>query len=237
MPFRTSIRQFAVRAFLTLALVACRIQMNEISADPSAFDRQRLRIVERFTNRAPHANHFVGLLGQDQDGCLIGLRSRRRTSRLANLTRGPPTFFAQHDPTYGARKESIAAAGHSNGAQSTDDNPRDPDWDVAGTVSGLIGLGGGIFIVPALIFVFKMSQHTAQGTSLATLLLPIGLLGFWEYYRRGYVDLRIATWLAIGFVAGAYIGARWAQNVPDFALRRLFAASMALIAVRLWFAA
>ena len=60
-----------------------------------------------------------------------------------------------------------------------------------GGISGLIGLGGGVFIVPALLYVFKMSQHEAQGTSLATLLLPMGLFGFLEYYRQAHVDLRI----------------------------------------------
>lgn len=63
----------------------------------------------------------------------------------------------------------------------------------AGILSGLIGLGGGIFIVLALVYAFKMSQHEAQGTSLATLLLPIGLFGFVEYYRNGHVALRIAA--------------------------------------------
>jgi len=106
---------------------------------------------------------------------------------------------------------------------------------VTGVVSGLIGLGGGILIVPALVYVFRMSQHEAQGTSLATLLLPIGLLGFWEYYRHGQVDLRIATWLALGFVAGAFLGGRWAQAIPDLLLRRGFAATLLVVAVRMWF--
>jgi uncharacterized membrane protein YfcA len=83
---------------------------------------------------------------------------------------------------------------------------------VTGVLSGLIGLGGGLLIVPALVYVFRMSQHEAQGTSLATLLLPIGLLGFLEYYRRGEVDLRIAMLLALGF-----------------------SAILAVIAIRMWF--
>ena len=73
-----------------------------------------------------------------------------------------------------------------------------------GVISGLIGLGGGVFIVPALVYVFKMSQHKAQGTSLATLLLPIGLFGFLEYYRQGHVDLRVAGLLGFGFAVGVF---------------------------------
>ena len=106
---------------------------------------------------------------------------------------------------------------------------------VTGVVSGLIGLGGGIFIVPALVYVFKMSQHEAQGTSLATLLLPIGLFGFLEYYRNGHVDLRVAAWLALGFAIGVFAGARSAQALPDLVLRRIFAATLVVIAGRTWF--
>ena len=106
---------------------------------------------------------------------------------------------------------------------------------VTGVVSGLIGLGGGLLIVPALVYVFRMSQHEAQGTSLATLLLPIGLFGFLEYYRRGQVDLRIAMLLALGFAIGAYGGGRWAQAIPDVVLRRAFSATLAVVAIRMWF--
>jgi uncharacterized protein len=81
-----------------------------------------------------------------------------------------------------------------------------------GVISGLIGLGGGVFIVPALVYVFKMSQHEAQGTSLATLLLPIGLFGFLEYYRQGHVDLRVAALLAVGFAVGVFAGGRWRRR-------------------------
>jgi uncharacterized membrane protein YfcA len=105
---------------------------------------------------------------------------------------------------------------------------------VTGVISGLIGLGGGIFIVPALVYVFKMSQHEAQGTSLATLLLPIGLFGFMEYYRQGHVDLRIAAFLAAGFTVGVYGGGRLAQSVSDLMLRRAFAVTLVVIAIRMW---
>jgi uncharacterized membrane protein YfcA len=103
-----------------------------------------------------------------------------------------------------------------------------------GALSGLIGLGGGVFIVPALVYLFRMSQHQAQGTSLATLLLPIGLFGFVEYYRQGHVDLRIAALIAAGFVIGVYGGARWAQALPELTLRRVFATVLVAVAVRMW---
>ena len=106
---------------------------------------------------------------------------------------------------------------------------------VTGVVSGLIGLGGGILIVPVLVYVFRMSQHEAQGTSLATLLLPIGLLGFREYYRQGRVDLRVATLLAAGVFIGAYAGGRWAEPISDVGPRRVFAVTLAIIAMRMWF--
>lgn len=104
-----------------------------------------------------------------------------------------------------------------------------------GVVSGLIGLGGGVFIVPALVYVFKMSQHEAQGTSLATLLLPIGLFGFVEYYRNGHVDLRVAAWIAFGFAVGVFAGGRWAQALSDVVLRRMFAVTLVVVAARMWF--
>jgi uncharacterized protein len=104
-----------------------------------------------------------------------------------------------------------------------------------GVISGLIGLGGGVFIVPALAYVFKMSQHKAQGTSLATLLLPIGLFGFLEYYRQGQVDLRVAALLGFGFAVGVFAGGRWAQTISDLVLRRVFAVTLVVVATRMWF--
>ena len=92
-----------------------------------------------------------------------------------------------------------------------------------GIISGLIGLGGGIFIIPALTLGFGMSQHKAQGTSLGALLAPIGLLAFVEYYKAGNVDVKAAILLAIGFLVGGYFGGRWAQSVSGAVLRRSFA--------------
>lgn len=92
-----------------------------------------------------------------------------------------------------------------------------------GVLSGLVGIGGGILIIPILVYGFHMTQHKAQGTSLGSLLAPIGLLAFIEYYKAGNVDLRAAAMIAIGFLVGGYFGGRWAQLISDSTLRRGFA--------------
>lgn len=102
-----------------------------------------------------------------------------------------------------------------------------------GVISGMVGLGGGVFIIPILVYGFKMSQHKAQGTSLGALLAPIGLLAFWEYYKAGNVDLRAAIMIAVGFLLGGYFGGRWAQLVSDATLRRGFAVLLIIVGVRM----
>ena len=104
---------------------------------------------------------------------------------------------------------------------------------VIGGVSGLIGIGGGAFLIPALVYFFGMSQLRAQGTSLGTLLLPIGIFAFWTYYKAGHVDLKIALLIAIGFAAGGWFGGMWAQHLPEGVLRKGFAALLVLLAAKL----
>lgn len=104
---------------------------------------------------------------------------------------------------------------------------------VAGVASGLIGIGGATIIIPALIFLFGFNQHTAQGTTLAMMVLPIGFLAALTYYRAGYVDLRVAGILAIGFFFGGLIGAKWATALSGMALQRVFGIGMLLIAVKM----
>ena len=94
-------------------------------------------------------------------------------------------------------------------------------------------MGGAIVIVPGLVLVGKLSQHTANGTSLAALLLPVGLLGAAEYYRRGEVNVPYALVIAGGLFLGALLGARLAGSVSDLALRRAFGGFLLLISVRL----
>jgi uncharacterized membrane protein YfcA len=105
----------------------------------------------------------------------------------------------------------------------------------AGILAGMIGIGGGLVIVPALVYFFKMGQHTAQGTSLAILLPPSGLFAFIEYYKAGHVDVGLAIMIAIGVLAGGYFGGNWAQQLSGPMLRKLFAVMMGLIAVNMFF--
>ena len=106
---------------------------------------------------------------------------------------------------------------------------------VVGIVSGVVGIGGGILFIPALVWLLGMSQHRAQGTSLGALLLPVGLFAFMEYYRKGNADLRVALLLAVGFLVGGYFGAAGAQHIPDLWLRRIFALTLVVIGGRMWF--
>jgi len=106
---------------------------------------------------------------------------------------------------------------------------------VIGIVSGLVGIGGGALLIPALVLGYGMTQHRAQGTSLATLLLPIGIFAFWKYYKAGDVDLKLALLVALGFALGGWLGGTWAVHLSDATLRRGFAVLLIVIAVRMLF--
>ncbi len=108
---------------------------------------------------------------------------------------------------------------------------------VAGMLSGLFGIGGGVVIVPALILVARMKPETATGTSLASLLLPVGALGAWHYYRYGFVEVRVALWVALGLALGAWLGAHVAVKLPMHDLQRAFALFLVIVAVHLWLTA
>jgi uncharacterized protein len=104
---------------------------------------------------------------------------------------------------------------------------------LVGVLSGIVGIGGGIMIVPVLVYFFHMTQHKAQGTSLAALLAPVGALAFWEYYKAENVDLKAGLLLAFGFFIGGYFGGLWAQHLSDLVLRRVFGTLLAMIGIRL----
>jgi uncharacterized protein len=104
----------------------------------------------------------------------------------------------------------------------------------AGVLSGLFGLGGGILIVPALVFLAKFPTRIALGTSLGALLLPVGLLGAYTYWENGDLDVRASLLIAAGLFLGAYVGARLAQVLPPAALQRLFAVFILVMAIQLW---
>ncbi len=107
----------------------------------------------------------------------------------------------------------------------------------AGVLSGMFGIGGGIVIVPALLLVAKMSPLTATGTSLGALLLPVGALGAWEFYRNGHVEIKASLLVALGLFAGAWFGARLALTMGDATLKRVFAVFLVLVAGRIWWTA
>jgi uncharacterized membrane protein YfcA len=104
---------------------------------------------------------------------------------------------------------------------------------VTGVFGGVFGIGGGAILVPMLIYIFRMTQHQAQGTSLAVLLPPVGIFAFLQYYRAGFVDLRAAGWLAAGFMAGAAVGALFAERIQPGVLRRGFGVILLLVALQM----
>ncbi len=106
---------------------------------------------------------------------------------------------------------------------------------VAGVLSGLIGIGGGIIIVPALVFLFGLTQQQAQGTTLALLVPPIGLLAAWTYYQQGLVDLRIAAFVCAGFVLGGLLGAKFAVGISNDVLQKIFGVVLMLISIKMIF--
>jgi len=106
---------------------------------------------------------------------------------------------------------------------------------VAGTFSGIIGLGGGVVIIPALVFLFGMTQQQAQGTTLALMVPPIGILAAYRYYQNGNVDIKVAALICLGFIFGGWIGAKLAVNLPQDALKKIFAVSLFLISIKMFF--
>lgn len=105
----------------------------------------------------------------------------------------------------------------------------------AGVLSSMVGIGGGIVIVPALVFIFGLSQKMAQGTSLAMLLPPIGLLGALAYHKSGNIRWDFALVLIIAFIVGSYFGGKWVQGLNTIVVKRIFAIFMIVIAIKYLF--
>ena len=101
----------------------------------------------------------------------------------------------------------------------------------AGTISGLIGIGGGVIIVPALILIFGFTQHQAQGTTLALLVPPIGFLAAYTYFKGGYVNIKAALLICAGFFIGGLIGSKFAVNMPNEVLKKIFGGALVLIGI------
>jgi uncharacterized membrane protein YfcA len=104
---------------------------------------------------------------------------------------------------------------------------------VAGVLSGMIGIGGGVIIVPALVFLFGFSQHSAQGTTIALMVPPIGILAAWAYHAQGMVDLKAAAIICIGFLLGGYFGAKLAISLPKQYLEKFFGIALLLISLKM----
>jgi uncharacterized membrane protein YfcA len=105
----------------------------------------------------------------------------------------------------------------------------------AGVISGLIGIGGRTIIVHVLVFLFGLSQHEAQGTTLALLVPPIGFLAAWTYYKEGYVDLKIASLICLGFFFGGLLGAKLAMRLSSIVLERVYGVALFLISLKMIF--
>jgi hypothetical protein len=106
---------------------------------------------------------------------------------------------------------------------------------VAGTLGGMFGVGGATIMIPAIIIIFKTTQHMAQGTALAAMLLPVGIMAVFKYWQSGNVNIPFALLIAVGFLIGGYFGAVIAQPLADPLLRKLFGALLLVIAVQMMF--
>ena len=105
----------------------------------------------------------------------------------------------------------------------------------AGFLGGMVGIGGGIIIVPALVLFMAFSQHQAQGTSLAMMLLPVGILAVINYYKKGFVDVRYAALLAVGFTIGGYVGSKLSLGMAQDTVKKAFAVLMIVVAIKMLF--
>jgi hypothetical protein len=106
---------------------------------------------------------------------------------------------------------------------------------LTGTVSGMLGIGGAIILVPALVILMGFNQHLAQGTSLAMMLPPIGLIAAYNYYKAGYVNIKFALILATAFILGSYFGSKLAISMPQALLKKVFAFVLIAVAIRMLF--
>jgi len=104
---------------------------------------------------------------------------------------------------------------------------------IAGISSGFLGLGGGVILIPAMVYLFGLTQHQAQGTTLALMVPPIGLLAAMRYYQSGNVKLNMAIFICLGFFVGGLIGAHFVQNVPDQVLKKSFGVFLLIISLKM----
>lgn len=106
---------------------------------------------------------------------------------------------------------------------------------MAGVLSGFVGVGGGIIMVPAMVWLLGYSQHQAQGTSLAVLVLPVVFLAVRNYYKAGVIDPKVVAVIAVAFVVGSYFGSKWSLALPMETVRKVFGGITLLVALKLIF--
>jgi len=104
---------------------------------------------------------------------------------------------------------------------------------ITGIFSGMLGIGGGLILIPALVFLFGLTQHQAQGTTLALMIPPVGLLAAWRYYQSGNVKLGMAAFICLGFFFGGLIGANLVQNFSEPLLKKIFAVFLLVVSLRM----
>jgi uncharacterized membrane protein YfcA len=104
---------------------------------------------------------------------------------------------------------------------------------ITGVMAGMLGIGGAIIMIPALVYFMGFSQQMAQGTSLAVMLPPIGILAAYNYYKAGHVDIKFAVILAITFLIGSYFGSKWALTIPQPVLKKIFGILLLLVAAKM----
>ena len=104
---------------------------------------------------------------------------------------------------------------------------------ITGVMAGMLGIGGAIIMIPALVFLLGISQQTAQGTSLAVMLPPVGIIAAYNYYKAGHVNIRFAIILAVFFLVGSYFGSKLALNIPQVLLKKIFGVLLLLVAAKM----
>jgi hypothetical protein len=104
---------------------------------------------------------------------------------------------------------------------------------ITGVMAGMLGIGGAIIMIPALVYLIGISQQTAQGTSLAVMLPPVGVIAAYNYYKAGHVNIRFAIILAVFFLVGSYFGSKMALNIPQAVLKKIFGILLLLVAAKM----
>lgn len=106
---------------------------------------------------------------------------------------------------------------------------------ITGVMAGMLGIGGAVIMIPALVYILGISQQTAQGTSLAVMLPPVGIIAAYNYYKAGQVNIRFAIILAVFFLVGSYFGSKLALNIPQATLKKIFGILLLLVAAKMLF--